>query len=344
MQKSAEDVTRLMEEFHWIKMGLGESTSAYIGPIEYITSQLAAANEALEDNMMIFKIITVLPDSYSTFRTSWRAEPNPSLPKLQSRLMAEEKDRGTFDSVALLANKVKGSRRRVEKTPGDKKNCCKCGMEGHWKKDCRQSPKQQSKKNEGGKYANAHGTEAFVAESGFSSQDETEMESDEFLSENHIEDVSYGLGVVESKDESNTEHLVESILSEKSSDWINDSGATDHMTHDRSIFITYNEYKGPRVVRYGGVTGSQKIAGIGTIEVQSIVEKGRLVDLLLKDVLYEPGSRRNLISTCHAYEQGYSGWHDDEIYRLVNKKTGKTSMIGKSIERIFYANIKVQMS
>lgn len=339
MQKSEEDVTRLMEEFHSIKMMSGESTSTYIGRIEYITSQLAAANEGLKDSMIISKIISGLPDSYSTFRTSWRAEPNPTLAKLQSRLMAEEKDRGNMDSVALVANS-KRSRRRGKNAPSDK-GCFNCGMEGHWMKDCKKPKKEKGFKR---KNARAHETEAIMAQASYSSQDDNnkiESISKDHFQENHTEVVSYGLDVVESKDGSMEDHQTETNLSEKSSDWILDSEATDHMTHDRSLFVTYNKYSGSRVVKYGGVTGAQRITGIGTIKVESIVENGRTVDLLIQDVLHVPGSRRNLISTCQASEQGYFGWHDSEIYKLVNKKTGKTSLIGKSIGRIFYANIKV---
>lgn len=85
---------------------------------------------------------------------------------------------------------------------------------------------------------------------------------------------------------------VNTVLSE--SEWIIDSGASDHITYDLSSFHSFTEFNQPKTVILGD-RGKLEALGRGEIHVYARVgEIDRLISL--SNVLYVPGMRRKLIS------------------------------------------------
>jgi hypothetical protein len=85
-------------------------------------------------------------------------------------------------------------------------------------------------------------------------------------------------------------------------EWIMDSGASHHMTHNRSIFNTYQHLQIPTKVELGNneVIYAQ---GQGTITMNLIVN-GKQTKGILTDVLYVPRLRKNLFSVSKAMAKG----------------------------------------
>ena len=71
------------------------------------------------------------------------------------------------------------------------------------------------------------------------------------------------------------------------STWIVDSGASDHMTGDRTLFLFYNPYHGTLIVCIADGTYS-KVVGIGTVKLSRT--------LALQSVLFVPNLDCNLLS------------------------------------------------
>ena len=113
------------------------------------------------------------------------------------------------------------------------------------------------------------------------------------------------------------------------SNWILDSGATDHMTPNRTLFIAYHSYNTPRYV----LTANHQyipIHGIGTIDLPSI---GRL-----PYTLHIPQLSANIVSVSRLRK---SMIHDlvftDKGCVLLNKVTGlRTGLVTKEANGLYY--------
>ena len=83
-------------------------------------------------------------------------------------------------------------------------------------------------------------------------------------------------------------------------DWVVDSGATNHMTDDRSIFTSFRSVNGPSITTAG--MGALQATGRGDI---SIVAANR-VQVTIKDVMYVPDLGHNLLSLAQLEDRGIS--------------------------------------
>ena len=83
-------------------------------------------------------------------------------------------------------------------------------------------------------------------------------------------------------------------------DWVVDSGATNHITDDRSIFTSFRSVNGPSITTAG--MGALQATGRGDI---SIVAANR-VQVTIKDVMYVPGLGHNLLSLAQLEDRGIS--------------------------------------
>lgn len=90
----------------------------------------------------------------------------------------------------------------------------------------------------------------------------------------------------------------------KSVDWILDSGASSHVTGASHVFFELRKVKGPSVVHLPDGTTNQVMC-IGDVVLSN--------SLVLKDVLYVPEFKYNLISVCKlASNTGYSFVFDSQ--------------------------------
>lgn len=125
--------------------------------------------------------------------------------------------------------------------------------------------------------------------------------------------------------------VAESNVAIHDSDWILDSGASDHMTYDRSALISYRAFKNPRSVKLGDF-GETEIEGIG--DICMVADLGNSEKAFLqKNVLFVPQIRRKLISIGSATSNGNTGEITNNKILLKNKqgklilqgiKTGRT--------------------
>lgn len=130
---------------------------------------------------------------------------------------------------------------------------------------------------------------------------------------------------------------VSTASSVKSSLWIIDSGATEHITNDISNSASYKPFHSPQPVRLGDKSSTNSL-GVGSVRLISNVGNRKLV-LTLKKVIYAPGIRRNLISVGAATNEGcsasFTGGH-------VQFRGSKNSLllIGSRVGRLYVANVE----
>ena len=137
--------------------------------------------------------------------------------------------------------------------------CYHCQQKGHFAKNC---PKKT--KNESSKTSQTGSGTARCAEQECSTHDEEEALT------------------------SSTMNVI------GKSEWIIDSGATQHMTFEQNNLEDYIEFKQPFVVNLGD-NRSIFSYGEGTYHIKAVVN-GKLQKIALRDVLYLPELDKNLLS------------------------------------------------
>ena len=85
--------------------------------------------------------------------------------------------------------------------------------------------------------------------------------------------------------------------------WVVDSGATDHMTHNRNWFTSFQMFTDPIDVRTGN-NATMKAVGQGTIDFDAEVD-GKWLPCTMRDVLFVPDSRKNYFSVTAANDRGF---------------------------------------
>ena len=83
-----------------------------------------------------------------------------------------------------------------------------------------------------------------------------------------------------------------------------DSGSSAHIVRDKRWFVSYEKFVTTRVVKLGG-SKSLQAEGSGTIRF-TVCEQDHTVEIELKDVLFVPRMRCNLISVSKLSDEGYT--------------------------------------
>ncbi len=93
--------------------------------------------------------------------------------------------------------------------------------------------------------------------------------------------------------------------------WIVDSGATSHISHDRSAFVTYHPPASNHFVFPLNKKSPLPVVGVGDVRIQVLVNN-RPKTVLFSNILHVPGAGCNLFSLNKATTNGnhYKGDHD----------------------------------
>lgn len=129
----------------------------------------------------------------------------------------------------------------------------------------------------------------------------------------------------------------ESIVAESNfinveDEWIIDSGASEHMTYDRSSFVRYQNLANPVPVRFGNkITGN----GIGAceIKIRSTVN-GQDKILTMKNLLHVPELRRKLISVTAMMNEGAVGSFENNKITIKNAQ-GSILLVANQVGNLF---------
>lgn len=120
-------------------------------------------------------------------------------------------------------------------------------------------------------------------------------------------------------------------------DWVLDTGATDHMTFDRSYFVRYQELEQPQIILYGDGNQGQGI-GVGDIKIRSVLSDGSCCYLWLTNVLYAPGIKRKLLSLAAITDKGNHGESEQNSIKVKNA-SGREILMARRQGFLYFANI-----
>ena len=125
-------------------------------------------------------------------------------------------------------------------------------------------------------------------------------------------------------------------FAQSSKHWYIDSGCTSHMTHDRSLFITYSEVSSSPVDL--GAGSWAEIKGVGDILI-SLQVHGKIRQCRIKNVKHVPKLRYQLLSVRSMAKLGIRTIFDlDNVY-LREKTNGKLLATGSSHNNLYALDI-----
>lgn len=255
----------LQSQFFGLKMESDEKMEDYIGRSVSLEEQLKGLGAVIDDTMIAANLVSGLPRQYSSFITSWSAteESSQTMAHLEPRLVAEEQMLARFadvDSTALyskpyiqpnqpIVHKKLNKQTRDLKNDDQEKSVCRYYKEeGHWIRDCPALKRKQLRQ----------------LDQQAPSSSKTEPSTQES---------SAIIAIV--------------ALVEACEDWVLDSGASQHMCANLSLFDNYFVLDNPKPVRFGNNQRGSGI-GVGEIKVLSTVNDHETRLLTLKNVLHVP--------------------------------------------------------
>lgn len=271
-QRGELSVHILQQKFFSIKFEENESVSQFLGRFESLLSKLKNLNAEVSQTMAITKITLSLPSQFQHFVSAWESVPaeKRTMDELTARLLIEEQratsKHGEEESSAL-----------VLKSAG---KCFQCGKTGHLKKDCKSKNRGNNihcnyckKSNHKSKYCWFKNKKNNV---------------------NKSQSNAFSVFMLSS--------LFHSQL-ESSNSWVMDSGASEHMCHDISMFTKYKKLECPRPIVIGDGKVIQAI-GIGMIALEAYTGK-QWIETTLNNVLHVPNLKMNLFSASSTADRGY---------------------------------------
>ena len=119
------------------------------------------------------------------------------------------------------------------------------------------------------------------------------------------------------------------------SGWFLDSGASFHMTGDKSLFSTLEE-KDLQILIAMGNDEKYSVSGVGTV----IFQREHGARLTLTDVKYVPGLKRNLVSIAMLEDRGYDVVFSKGKVFLRHIITRQVKQIGSRVKNLYALEVQ----
>lgn len=292
----------LQERFFAFKKDPNDDIATHIAKLIEIVAQLKHLSVAIDDSMVITKVLMTLPTDFRHFSSAWEstAKNDQTLENLQSRLINEEHRLNATSEESNTTAAMFTKTAKYGKSHGKNKKkgkCFKCGSDSHWKRDCTAK------------------TQTHLA----SNDEQKQSESFSFYANDYAM-------VCEVQKENDDESF------------IFDSAATSHMCYKREWFGDFVEYKTPKSV----LVGNKQIIlahGHGNIAIKSFNGK-TWIDATIYDVLYVPDVCRNLFSFNAAAKKGCEIKANRNEIKLL--KGESSIAVGENRNGLFYMKFQVK--
>jgi len=321
-------VMNLIREFELQKMKESETIKEYSDKLLGIVNKVRLLGTVFTDSRIVEKILVTVPERYEASITTLENTKDLSkitLAELLNALQAQEQrrlmrqDRTTEGALSAKhqnagKNKKKNYKKHQESSSENNKiqsnskfsrrnypPCQHCGRTGHSPFKCWKRPDAKCSK------CNQLGHEAVICRSKLEKQEANAQIADQ---------------------EEEDQIFVATCFATKSSSesWLIDSGCTNHMTYDRTLFTDLKPAETAKVRIGNGDYISAKGKGTIAITTNSGTKK-------ISDVLYVPNIDQNLLSVGQLIEKGFKVFFEDwcyHIHDLAGYEILRVKMMGKS--------------
>lgn len=293
----------LLQRFFEYKMDKDTSVAQHVARIEEMARQLEDLGHKQEEVTLVTKVLHSLPASFRNLISAWDSVPEEeqTMKNLLPRLMKEELLNKGMAGLQLddvdTGSALYSNGKRPKNNKTNNKN-----------KDQNSSKKFNGRCHGCGKYGHKRA---------------------ECRGKNSNSQTNIAL----SSQESNVFTAECLVTTNWNNIWLADSGASYHMTSRKEWFATFKPLqKGKTMIRFGNgdLTSAQVI---GQINAKSVIN-GRLEKHRLHDVLFVPGTDRNLFSIGAATGRGAKVEFTKD--KLLMKINDKVKAIGKRITDSMY--------
>lgn len=322
-QRSSASKIVKQKEFFDLQMKYGEEVQDFISRAEYLYGILKDVGvTGIDESTLVNKIVSGLPRRYMNFISNWgnQGPESQKLSHLLPKLLAEDELLQKFkrkDETVLVgesSNDNKSRRKGGHHHTGNNSN----HNNRNKKTDKKWSKNNAQKKHDKKCY--------YCKEEGHFKKECPKLKEKNKQEPEKEEDPKEVSAII-----------ADSCYTESTSEWILDSGATEHMSYERSSFVNYTTLNPYRKIRYGNFNEGKGI-GIGDIPVQ-VKSGSKTKNLILKNVLYVPDMRRKLLSVSAITESGGIG----EIKRnsiVVKNSSGLILFEADKIGKLYMVNLK----
>lgn len=148
--------SQLQQKFFSFKKDTRDDMATHFSKMELLVHQMNGMQLAVDDTMVMTKLLMTLPSEYRHFVSAWESTQKnmQTLTNLKSRWLIEE---GRFNvepetGDALFMKKGASRKKQNQKSKDKKKGgCFRCGSTSHWKKDCKEPDSSKETKSKGEK-------------------------------------------------------------------------------------------------------------------------------------------------------------------------------------------------
>lgn len=325
--KSTESLSLLMQQFYEFKWDNDANVMENLTKIENLVTKMKQQEGKMTNEMIVGRVMSSLPFKFNHFHSAWDSVSNTekTMENLMARLQKEElrinKQAEEDDvSVALMTSKMRKTnfdrktnqkfdnvKQQNRKKGGKIPKCANCKLLGHDAKNCKGCFNCGSKEHMKRDCPGIGGNKV------------TPSEKVSFLS-------------TEGYKGSSTNSL---------DSWVIDSGATDHMTHRRDCFATYEDFATPITVRCSNGE-LMDVYGKGSINIDSRVND-KWIGGVLQNVLFVPDLESDLFGSKVAAKKGIDVQVTNFGKNLVFTKNGKVVASGKDVGNLYLIDIRVQL-
>ena len=318
LERSTANSMSLKNEFYNCKKDTKLTMQQHTMKLREMLHHLDAIGVAIPKEDVVMVLLNSIPEDYKSVRSTIKTIPGMTLEMVEARLREEEKDLGlekrkereTEDDEKAFLAASKGSWSNL--------TCFKCGRTGHFARSCRSSVTRSpavggrapSNGMEGQKQANMSSIRCFACHQ---------------MGHKASECVTNSQGGMNSSNAMIAETMGHAMLGVVGGEpWIMDSGASQHICKDASMFAELVPLLVPTSIRVGN-NSVVEATHIGRVELQMKVGDSKALGIL-GNVLYAPQMARNLFSVASCVKAGNQvrfGNHGVEVVNGMNKVVAK---------------------
>lgn len=309
-----------------LKIEEGEDAQVFFGRFEKHISALKDAGETISAEEKLSYLLIILPEKYAHIIDVLDALPEKdrTVDYVKGKMMFDhcraENTHEVFGDGAALKTQVQNRfARSYGGTPGPNYRCHKCGVQGHFRRDCQAGFAQNNSSS--GSNTNSG---SFGRKDGGNRRN---------VCTNNTEVADVEVNAFQVRVMSSKVSVAEKVSQEaKELNWVMDSGCTDHIVVSDRYFCSKEKLKTPITVKVADGF-LLKTSFIGNIRMYTVVN-GRKKYFYLKNVYLTPELGSNLLSFDRITKAGFSILAEGDTAEIRNP-LGDVVAIAKKSNKLY---------